>query len=45
MVYEKHGGFCFETQAYPDAPNKPDFPTTVVRASEEFDSTTVYKFI
>lgn len=45
MVYEKHGGFCFETQAYPDAPNKPDFPTTVVRASEEFASTTVYKFI
>lgn len=45
MVYEKHGGFCFETQAYPDAPNKPDFPTTVVRASEEFDSTTVYRFI
>lgn len=44
MVYEKHGGFCFETQAYPDAPNKPEFPATVVRAGEEFDSTTVYRF-
>lgn len=43
-IYENHGGFCFETQAYPDAPNKPEFPTTVVRAGETFDSTTVYRF-
>lgn len=45
VVYEKHGGFCFETQAYPDAPNKPAFPATLVRAGEKFDSTTVYRFI
>lgn len=44
MVYKKHAGFCLETQGYPDAPNKPDFPSTVVRAGEEFDSITVYRF-
>ena len=43
-TYEKHGGLCFETQAYPDAPNKPGFPTTVVKAGEKFCSTTVYRF-
>lgn len=44
MTYEKHAGFCLETQAYPDTPNKPAFPATVVRAGEKFDSTTVYRF-
>jgi aldose 1-epimerase len=43
-VYEKHGGFCFETQAYPDAPNKPAFPTTIVKAGESFSSATVFSF-
>lgn len=36
--------FCLETQHYPDSPNHPEFPTTVLNAGEVFKSTTVYKF-
>jgi aldose 1-epimerase len=39
-----HGGFCLETQHYPDSPNKPAFPTTVLRPGEKFQQTTVHKF-
>ena len=37
-------GFCLETQHYPNSPNRPDFPTTVLKAGEEFFSKTVYQF-
>ena len=37
-------GFCLETQHYPDSPNRPDFPSTVVDAGEEYLTKTVYKF-
>lgn len=37
-------GFCLETQHYPDSPNRPDFPSTVVEAGEEYFTKTVYKF-
>lgn len=43
-VYGKNAGFCLETQHYPDSPNKPNFPTTVLKAGEKFASTTVFKF-
>ena len=36
--------FCFETQHFPDSPNKPHFPSTELRPGEEFASTTIYKF-
>jgi aldose 1-epimerase len=36
--------FCLETQHYPDSPNHPEFPTTVLGPGEEFRSMTVYKF-
>jgi aldose 1-epimerase len=36
--------FCFETQHFPDSPNKPHFPSTELRPGEKFGSTTVYKF-
>jgi aldose 1-epimerase len=36
--------FCFETQHFPDAPNKPHFPSTELRPGGKFDSTTIYKF-
>ncbi len=42
--YHAHGGFCLETQRYPDSPNKCTFPSAVLRAGEEFTSTTVYGF-
>ena len=40
----KHQGFCLETQHFPDSPNHPEFPTTVLRANEIFSSRTVYSF-
>ncbi|MFV2068120.1 MAG: aldose epimerase family protein [Pirellulales bacterium] len=43
-VYPAHGAFCLETQHWPDSPNHPSFPTTVLRPGETYRSTTVYKF-
>ncbi|HEC42693.1 MAG TPA: galactose mutarotase [Bacteroides sp.] len=43
-IYEHRGGFCLETQHYPDSPNHPNFPSTVLRPGEEFNSKTVFKF-
>jgi len=37
-------GFCLETQHYPDSPNHPEFPTTVLRKGARYRTTTVYKF-
>ena len=42
--YLKRGAFCLETQHYPDSPNQPKFPSTVLRPGEKFESTTVFKF-
>ncbi len=42
--YKKHYGFCLETQHYPDSPNHPDFPTTVLKPGETYKESTVYKF-
>src|SRR5688572_18303469 len=42
--YGKRGGFCLETQHYPDSPNQPEFPSTVLRPGEEYKSQTVYTF-
>jgi aldose 1-epimerase len=44
VAYERHAGFCLETQHYPDTPNKPDFPSTVLRPGETYSSRTVFKF-
>lgn len=43
-VYEKRGGFCMETQYYPDACNQPAFQSSVLKAGEKYDTVTVYKF-
>ncbi|MBL8268227.1 aldose epimerase family protein [Steroidobacter sp.] len=42
--YAKHSGFALETQHYPDSPNQPEFPSTVLRPGEEYNSKTVYAF-
>jgi aldose 1-epimerase len=42
--YPKHGGFCLETQHYPDSPNHPEFPTTIIRPETPFSSTTLFRF-
>ncbi|MDR0884871.1 MAG: galactose mutarotase [Clostridiales Family XIII bacterium] len=44
-IYVKRGGLCLETQFYPDSPNHPDFPSTIVKAGEVFESDTVYEFV
>ena len=43
-VYNKHGAFCLETQHYPDAPNKPNFPSTVLRPGEKYETITIHTF-
>jgi aldose 1-epimerase len=42
--YPKHAGFCLETQHYPDSPNHPQFPSTVLRPGQTYHSTTILKF-
>ena len=37
-------GFCLEPQHYPDSPNRPKFPSTLLRPGERYQSTTVYAF-
>ncbi len=44
IAYQHRSGFCLETEHYPDAPNQPSFPSTVLRPGETYTSTTVYKF-
>jgi aldose 1-epimerase len=44
-VYTPRTGFCLETQHFPDSPNKPQFPSTILRPGEAYDSKTVYKFL
>jgi aldose 1-epimerase len=44
VPYRQRSGVCFETQYYPDAPNHADFPSTVVRAGETYETVTIYKF-
>lgn len=43
-VYPKRGGFCLETQHFPDSPNRPNFPSTVLRPGQTYTQTTVYTF-
>jgi aldose 1-epimerase len=43
-VYNKRFGFCLETQHYPDSPNQPSFPSTVLRPGSTYDTTTVFRF-
>lgn len=42
--YAFRWGFCLETQGYPDSPNKPNFPSTVLHPGEIYNHTTVYRF-
>ncbi|MFP4223763.1 MAG: aldose epimerase family protein [Phycisphaeraceae bacterium] len=43
-AYDRRTGFCLETQHYPDSPNKPQFPSTILRPDEVYRSVTVYRF-
>ncbi|MGN6493443.1 MAG: aldose epimerase family protein [Agriterribacter sp.] len=43
-IYDQYAGLCLETQHYPDSPNQPSFPSTILRPGEEFWQETVYRF-
>ena len=43
-VYNKHNGFCLETQHFPDSPNKPNFPSVVLKPGDKYTHLTVHKF-
>ncbi|MFN2533479.1 MAG: aldose epimerase family protein [Pyrinomonadaceae bacterium] len=43
-IYHKHTGFCLETQHFPDSPNHPHFPTTILRAGANYSQTAVFRF-
>jgi len=42
--YPCRSGFCLETQHYPDSPNQPGFPSTILKAGETYRTTTMYRF-
>jgi len=44
VVYGKHAGFCLETQHFPDSPNQPKFPSTILKPGETYHTTTSYTF-
>jgi aldose 1-epimerase len=43
-MYRQGDGFALETQHFPDSPNQPDFPSTVLNPGDEYATTTVYAF-
>jgi len=43
-VYEKHYGFCLEPQHFPDSPNQPNFPSTILQPGAKYFSRTTFKF-
>jgi aldose 1-epimerase len=44
-VYQQRFGFCLETQHFPDSPNHPDFPSTILHPGQVYRSRTIYKFM
>ncbi|MDT8433134.1 MAG: aldose epimerase family protein [Bacteroidales bacterium] len=44
FTYVKNAGLCLETQHYPDSPNQPDFPSTILEPGEKYHTKTVYRF-
>jgi aldose 1-epimerase len=44
QVYQRRTGFCLEPQHYPDSPNQPAFPSTVLRPGQTYQNTIIYRF-
>ncbi|HEU5366596.1 MAG TPA: galactose-1-epimerase, partial [Hanamia sp.] len=42
---KQHAALCLETQHFPDSPNEPGFPSTILRPGEKYHSVTVYKVV
>ena len=43
-LQQKRDALCFETQHFPDSPNKPSFPSTILRPGQTYRSRTAYAF-
>lgn len=43
-AYQKRSAFCIEAQHYPDSPNRPEFPSTILEPEQEYRQTTIYGF-
>jgi aldose 1-epimerase len=43
-LYDRHYGFCLETEHFPDSPNKPHFPSPILRPGRKYSTVTVFKF-
>ncbi len=43
-IYGPRSGFCLETQHFPNSPNQPNFPSTVVKKGQQYTTSTIYKF-
>lgn len=43
-AYQFRNGLCLESQHYPDSPNQPNFPSTILKPGEKYQTTTIYKF-
>jgi aldose 1-epimerase len=44
IAYQQRSGLCLETQAFPDTPNKPEFPSVTLRPGQTYHQTTTYQF-
>jgi len=44
IPFEKHSGLCLETQHFPNSPNEPQFPSTILNPGEEYHTVTIYNF-
>jgi aldose 1-epimerase len=44
QTYGRRAGFCLETQHFPDSPNQPAFPSTVLEPGQRYETTTVFTF-
>ena len=44
-MYRQSDGFCLETQHFPDSPNHPEFPSTVLKPGEVYKTSTVHHFV
>ncbi|RPI41181.1 MAG: galactose-1-epimerase, partial [Bacteroidetes bacterium] len=43
-TFVRYSGFCLETQHFPDSPNQPDFPGTILRPGDKYVSRTIFRF-
>ncbi|MBQ7297289.1 MAG: galactose-1-epimerase, partial [Alistipes sp.] len=44
ITYNQRAAICLETQKYPDTPNKPEWPSALLRPGEKYTSRCIYKF-